>query len=110
MRVALAGVLCRDSDVLLLDEPTTYLDIHHQLELMRLLRALADCGKGIITVMHDLPMAFDFSDAIAVIHHGNIAIKATPTHVCDLCVIKEIFNVEIERSENGKFYYQNVKQ
>ena len=49
----IAMALAQDTDYILLDEPTTYLDIAHQLDLMKILRGLADSGKGIITVMHD---------------------------------------------------------
>ena len=102
----IAMALAQDTDYILLDEPTTYLDIAHQLELMRILRGLADSGKGIITVMHDLAMAFDFSDELVVIHNGNIAKKATPVDMCDSSIIKDIFDVQIERMESGQFYYQ----
>ena len=50
----IAMAIAQDTDYILLDEPTTYLDIAHQLELMKLLRGLANSGKGIVTVMHDL--------------------------------------------------------
>ena len=106
----IAMALAQDTDYILLDEPTTYLDIAHQLDLMRILRGLADSGKGIITVMHDLPMAFDFSDELAVIRNGNIAKKAAPRDLCDSEIIKEIFGVRIKRLENDQFYYQMFGQ
>ena len=98
--------LAQDTDYILLDEPTTYLDISHQLELMRLLKRLADSGKGIITVMHDLPLAFDFSDEIAVIHNGSVAIKASPSDICTASVVKDVFGVQIGKTEQDKFYYR----
>ena len=106
----IAMALAQDTDYILLDEPTTYLDISHQLDLMKVLRRLADSGKGIITVMHDLPLAFDFSDEIAVIHNGNIAAKAAPTDICKSSIIKEIFDIRIERVANDQFYYQFKQQ
>ncbi len=102
----IAMALAQDTDYILLDEPTTYLDITHQLELMKLLKELANGGKGIITVMHDLPMSFYFSDELAVIHNGNIAKKATPTDMCDSPIIKDIFDISIERLHGDQFYYQ----
>ena len=102
----IAMALAQDTDYILLDEPTTYLDIAHQLDLMKILRSLADGGKGIVTVMHDLPLAFDFSDELAVIHKGDIAAKATPGEICALPIAEELFGVRMERLENGKFYYQ----
>ena len=102
----IAMALAQDTDYILLDEPTTHLDIAHQLDLMKILRELADSGKGIITVMHDLPLAFDFSDELAVIHNGNIVAKSSPDDICSSSIIKEIFNIRIERMENDQFYYQ----
>ena len=67
-RVWIAMALAQDADYILLDEPTTYLDIAHQLELMKTLRKLADDGKGVAAVMHDLPLAFSFSDRL---HNGK---------------------------------------
>ena len=102
----IAMALAQDTDYILLDEPTTYLDIANQLELMKLLKKLTDSGKGIITVMHDLPLAFDFSDEIAVVNNGSITIKATPSDMCDLPIIKEIFGIQIECLDNDQFYYK----
>lgn len=101
----IAMALAQDTDYILLDEPTTYLDISHQLELMRILRELANSGKGIVTVMHDIPLAFDFSDEITIIHNGNALRKGSPSEISASPFIKEIFNVEIERMANNKFYY-----
>ena len=101
----IAMALAQDTDYILLDEPTTYLDIAHQLELMRILRDLANSGKGIVTVMHDIPLAFDFSDEITIIHNGNALWKGSPSEISGSPFIKEIFNVEIERMANNKFYY-----
>ena len=102
----IAMALAQDTDYILLDEPTTYLDIAHQLDLMRVLRGLADSGKSIITVMHDLPLAFEFSDELAVMHNGNIAKKAAPNDMYNLPIIQEIFGIGIEQTKNNQFYYQ----
>ena len=101
----IAMALTQDTDYILLDEPTTYLDIGHQLELMKLLRKLADSGKGIITVMHDLPMAFDFSDEIMVIDGGRIVAKAPPTEISRLSVIEDVFGVRLKKTEEGRYCY-----
>ncbi len=102
----IAMALAQDTEYILLDEPTTYLDIAHQLELMRILRELTDNGKGIVTVMHDLPMAFDLSDEILVIEKGTVKAQKKPSELSGTSVIDEIFNVKIKQaSENGKYYY-----
>lgn len=100
----IAMALAQDTDYILLDEPTTYLDISHQLELMKLLKGLANAGKGIIMVMHDLPLVFDFSDTIAVVQNGTIVAHATPSELCALPVIYEIFGVRMECIKSNKFY------
>ena len=101
----LAMALAQDTDDILLDEPTTYLDVAHQLDLMRLLRRLADGGKGIVMVMHDLPLALDFSDSIIVIRNGGVVAQASPSEIFSSPMIREIFGVQIEKTESGKFYY-----
>ena len=102
----IAMALAQDTDYILLDEPTTYLDIAHQLELMKLLKELADNGKGIVTVMHDLPLAFDFSDTLAVINNGTISIQATPSEISDSYIVEDIFSVRIKQAQEGKYSYQ----
>ena len=102
----IAMALAQDTDYILLDEPTTYLDISHQLELMRILRELARSGKGVVTVMHDLPMAFDFSDEIVLIADSSSVIKATPAEMSECSIIEKSFGVKIKQmAESGKYYY-----
>ena len=100
----IAMALAQDTDYVLLDEPTTYLDIAHQLSLMRTLRKLSDSGKGIIAVMHDLPMAFTFSDRIVLLNDGMIIHNDTPEQVCKQDAIAQIFGVTIERSVDDQSY------
>ena len=102
----IAMALAQNTDYILLDEPNTYLDVSHQLEMMKLLQRLAKSGKGIITVMHDLPFAFDFSDEIVVIANASVVAKATPRQLCNSAVIKELFGVAVTSGANGKYIYQ----
>ena len=108
--VYIAMALAQNTDYILLDEPTTYLDIAHQLELMKLLRKLTDTGKGIITVMHDLPLAFDFSDEIAVIQNGTVVTHTSPQELYTSPIIQENFGVKMERLSDHKFYYDYCYQ
>jgi len=101
----LAMALTQNTDLVLLDEPTTYLDISAQLEQMRILRSLANVGKGVAVVMHDLELAFRFADEIVVINNGEICAKGTPDDICKMEIIKEIFGVNIVNDgENGYCY------
>lgn len=98
----IAMALAQDTDFILLDEPTTYLDIKNQLELIKNLKNLTDSGKGIISVMHDLPLALSFSDEIIVINEGCIAKHGTPQAIYDSGVIKDVFKIEL----NPDFSYK----
>lgn len=102
----IAMALAQDTDYILLDEPTTYLDIAHQLELMRLLKQLSDNGKGIVTVMHDLPLAFDFSDKLTVMSNGKIIACGTPSEICGSHIVEDIFGVKIKQVQKGKYLYE----
>lgn len=100
----IAMALAQNTDYILLDEPTTYLDIAHQIKLMNILQSLAKDGKGIISVMHDLPLAFNNSDELVIIENGTVAAQATPFEIKDFCRFKEIFSVKIKYIENEKKY------
>ncbi len=70
--------LAQDTDLLLLDEPTTFLDINHQVELLRLLRTLNEqSGKTIVAVLHDLNLASRFCDHIIAMADGSIVAVGT---------------------------------
>ena len=98
----IAMALARDTDYILLDEPTTYLDIYHQLGLMKILKDLSQNGKGIVSVMHDLPLALNFSDAVIVINGGKVIAFDIPEKVCDtLC---NVFGVKI-KNIGGQYQY-----
>lgn len=101
----IAMALAQDTEYILLDEPTTYLDISHQIELMRLLRSLAEKGKGIVTVMHDLPMAFDLSDRICVLCDSGTLACGTPSQICASGIVEESFGVSLALSESGHYVY-----
>ena len=100
----IAMALAQETDYVLLDEPTTYLDIAHQLELMKILRSFADNGKGIVAVMHDLPMAFTFSDKIILINDGRIVVDDLPEKINEHNVIDKVFRIALDRSKDGRSY------
>lgn len=71
-RVLLASVLCQEPKVLLLDEPTTGLDIHHQVSFFSLLKKLARDGMGVCVVTHDLNLAAMFCDKVMLVQNGSV--------------------------------------
>lgn len=100
----IAMALCQNTDYILLDEPTTYLDVAHQTELMKILRQLADNGKGIVSVMHDLPLAFTFSDRIFVLDKGIVIADGTPEEICKSQIIPDVFGINMQRSDTGDYF------
>ena len=67
---------------------------------------LSDNGKGIVTVMHDLPLAFDFWYWLTVMNNGGIYACGTPSELCNLPIIEDIFGVKIKQLQDGKYSYQ----
>lgn len=101
----IAMALAQDADYILLDEPTTYLDVSRQLELMNTLRALADAGKGVLAVLHDLPLAFTFSDRVAVLQDGRIALCGAPGELAGREEIRRLFGVSLTYSPTDQSYH-----
>lgn len=105
-RVWIAMALAQKSDLILLDEPTTYLDMSHQLEILELLYDLnRNQGCTIVMVLHDLNLAARFSDHIIAISKGNIVKAGSPMEVMTSSVLKEVFHIDakiVEESETGR--------
>jgi iron complex transport system ATP-binding protein len=81
-RVWIALVLAQGTDVLLLDEPTTYLDVAHALDVLDLIDTLhAEHGRTVVMVLHDLNLAARYSDHMVLMHEGRIAAQGTPDDV-----------------------------
>jgi len=72
---------------------------------MKILRTLADDDKGVVTVMHDLPMAFSFSDNIILIHEGKVICDAAPSVVYEQRALERVFGIALERSADGLSYH-----
>lgn len=96
-RVWIAMVLAQQPEILFLDEPTTYLDISHQQETMRLVKRLKrESGIGIVMVLHDLSHALEVSDHIVVIKDGEKYSEGTPLAVITPKMMREVYNVECQ--------------
>ena len=96
-RVWIATVLTQQPQILFLDEPTTYLDIAHQLETMRLVKKLnRENGIGVVMVLHDLTQALDVSDWIVVIKNGRKYDEGTPEDVITAKMMKEVYDVDCD--------------
>ena len=99
----IAMALAQGTDSILLDEPTTYLDVAHQLALMKLLRQLSAEGRGITAVMHDLPLALNFADTVAVMAEGKIVMVGAPREIAASGVIGAVFGVEVMQTD-GEYW------
>ncbi len=95
-RVWLAMTLAQDTDYILLDEPTTYLDLSHQVELMNLLRTLQRQGKTVVCVLHDINQACRYSDHLIVMKEGEVVVEGQPEQVLTRPLLKQVFALEAE--------------
>jgi iron complex transport system ATP-binding protein len=95
--VWIAMALAQDTDLLLLDEPTTHLDINHQVELLDLLTDLnRTSGKTIVVVLHDLNLACRYADHIIAMKSGAILIEGHPREVITAAVVAEVYGLSCE--------------
>ncbi|MCC5422262.1 ABC transporter ATP-binding protein [Clostridium botulinum] len=96
-RVWIAMVLAQQTDLILLDEPTTYLDMAYQLEVLELLYNLnRKQSCTIVMVLHDLNLAARFADYMIAIRSGNIIKCGTPKEIMTKEVLKDTFNIDAE--------------
>lgn len=95
-RVFLAMVLAQDTPLVLLDEPTTYLDISHQVELMSLLRRQNQQGKTLVAVLHDLNQASRYCDHLVMMAEGKIIAQGTPQAVMTPALLQQVFDIDAQ--------------
>ncbi|MGZ0710975.1 ABC transporter ATP-binding protein (plasmid) [Coraliomargarita sp. W4R53] len=94
-RVWIAMALAQETDVLLLDEPTTFLDVAHQIEVLDLLTDLnRDRGTTIVMVLHDMNMAARYADYIYALQGGALIAHGTPGKVITSDLIRDVFNID----------------
>ncbi|MEV6260181.1 ABC transporter ATP-binding protein [Streptomyces sp. NPDC051784] len=96
-RVWLASCLAQETDVLLLDEPTTYLDLRYQVELLDLIRDLADDhGIAVGVVLHDLDQAAAVADRVALLRAGRIVADGLPEDVFTPDLLSDVYGIRID--------------
>lgn len=104
----IAMALAQDTPVILLDEPNTFLDIAHQLQMMQQALALAQSGKTVVLVLHDLAMALEYADMLVVMAEGKILCQGAPREVFGTGCLHQAFGVEVRRMQTPdgwKYYY-----
>ncbi|HVU14128.1 MAG TPA: ABC transporter ATP-binding protein [Phototrophicaceae bacterium] len=94
-RAWIAMTLAQDSDLILLDEPTTFLDLAYQIEVLDLLHDLnVERGKTMVMVLHDLNHACRYADHLIAVKAGQIAAQGKPEAVIDAALVRDVFGVE----------------
>lgn len=106
-KVYLAMALAQDTQTILMDEPTTYLDIQHQLNLMTVSQQLARQGAAVVLVLHDLCLALRFSDCCVLLQEGRMVEQGSPEEVFQSGALDEVFHARLRRvqTEGGWRYY-----
>lgn len=106
-RAFLSMVISQDAKMIFLDEVQTYMDINHQIEIMKVLRFLADSGIGIVFTSHDLPQSFSFSDKVCIMENGKIIIQGKPDEVAlQSGILKSHFGVTLKKIEDKNSLYR----
>ncbi|WP_263079403.1 heme ABC transporter ATP-binding protein [Endozoicomonas sp. Mp262] len=106
-RVHMARVLCQIWDecplgprYLLLDEPTSTLDPAHQQQTLRVARAQADAGLGVLVILHDLNLAARYADRIIILQQGQLVAEGKPFEVLTPGIIEKVFNIQVSITEH----------
>lgn len=94
-RVWIAMALAQEADILLLDEPTTYLDIAHQFQTLELIHRLhREMNKTVLMVLHDLNQAARYSDRLFVMKQGKLVTEGLPEEILQEKMLREVFSIE----------------
>jgi iron complex transport system ATP-binding protein len=92
-RVWLALVLAQETEVLLLDEPTTFLDVAHQYELLALLARLRDRGRTVVAVLHEINQACRYADHVIAMCEGRVVAEGQPGEVMTPDLVADVFGL-----------------
>ena len=108
-KVYLAMALAQDTETILMDEPTTYLDVGCQLEVMALARRLAEEGRAVVMVLHDLTLALRYAHRAALLWEGRVRQTGTPEELYAGEALEQVMGVRLGRvktEEGGRYYYR----
>jgi len=111
-RVIIARALTQDTDIILLDEPISQLDIHHQIEILDTIKSLSN-KITVIVVLHDLNFAAQYSDHIILVNNGRVVVQGNPSEVLTEENIKNVYKINVCMIKNpvtGKPYIIPVGQ
>jgi len=100
-RVFLAQALVQESDLLLLDEPTSHLDVHYQFTFMEQVQALVERGRTVLAVFHDLELAARYADRLLVLDRGALVSRGAPGSVLTRQCIATVFGMRARTNRRG---------
>lgn len=107
----IAMALAQDTDIILMDEPTTYLDVSYQLQVLRQARTLANSGKHVLMVLHDLSHALETADQVVLMKDGAVVMQGTPEEVYKSGAIDEVFGIKLVRIQTDRrWHYFNMEK
>lgn len=101
-RVLFARALCQRAPIVLLDEPTAFLDIRHQTGLYDVVREEAAAGRAVLTSLHDLNLAAEYCDRLCLLRSGRIAAAGAPAEVLTRARLAEVFEAEVHVGRNER--------
>ncbi len=106
-KIYIAMALAQNADTILMDEPTTYLDIKNQLEVMEMAHRLAALGKAVVMVVHDLNAVLQHADHVSLLANGMVIASGTPDQVFESGKLQQVFGVRVQAltTPEGKQYY-----
>ena len=109
-RAYLSMMLAQQTAVMLLDEPTAYLDLSSQFALMELLRALCREGRSVILVLHELSLALEYTDSLLLMERGRLVAAGSPEEVYRTGQIQRVFSIDVRRTSDNKYLFYTEKQ
>ncbi len=103
-RAWIAMALAQEPEILLLDEPTTFLDISHQFELLEMIKRLnEDTGLTFVMILHDLNQASRYSKRLIVLKNGNVYRAGSPEEIITPELLGEVFNIQVRIHRDPEF-------
>jgi iron complex transport system ATP-binding protein len=108
-KVYIAMALAQQTPVILMDEPTAYLDMGQQIRFAQTARELARRGKTVVLVLHDIPLALRLSDHLAVLQEGSLLDSGTPAQILESGVLSRLYGVElcpVAGEDPVQYYYR----
>ena len=111
-KVYIAMALAQQTPVIVMDEPTTYLDMGQQLKFAHMIQQLSESGKTILLVLHDIFLALKISDRIAAMQDGKIIKSGTPEEILESDVFERLYGVTVKafRTDKGiQYYYESAE-